>query len=70
MIVFGQCDRCQRGFKGSATEFFTAGFYLSSPYWEEFCNPGERIVCEPCMHSDYRYIAVYGDAHGVPFVNS
>lgn len=38
----------------------TAGYYVAAA-WCKFTNPGETYVCDRCMWSDQRYIAVYGE---------
>lgn len=65
------CDRCKQQIDGirepadPATGFVgaTGGFYeTGNPEgWGKYADPGERIVCDACMHADPRYIAVYGD---------
>jgi hypothetical protein len=60
------CDRCGKVIDGYRDELCTAGFYdvapNDSPFsWHNLANPGERIVCDPCMWNDPRYIALYGD---------
>ena len=42
---------------------FTAGFYLRGPSgegWEKWMFPEEKVVCDVCMQSDPRYLAIYG----------
>jgi hypothetical protein len=62
------CDRCKATVEGLRTMRFTGGFYevqadlrtLDITSWSRYANPGEKIVCDACMHADPRYIAVYG----------
>lgn len=59
----GLCDRCGKAiphFSFDPTGGMTAGWYLTTGGWGKFANPGERAVCDECMWSDPRYIAVYG----------
>lgn len=65
MIDFGEgrCNRCHQlidGFRSPTEGECTAGYYLAAG-WMKYCNPGEIIVCDRCMWSDQRYIAVYGE---------
>lgn len=61
------CCRCKKsidGFKDHLTGT-TAGYYeVHEGYWQAFANVGEKIVCDPCMFADERYIAVYGQRAG------
>ena len=57
------CDRCKKSFYGYVSGQFTAGFYARSPMgggWEKLMFPEENIVCDICMQSDPRYLAIYG----------
>ena len=57
------CDRCKQKFQGYMVEGFTAGFYLRGPApgnWDRWMSSEEKVVCDVCMQSDPRYIAVYG----------
>lgn len=59
------CNRCQKPFMGSNFLGVTCGYYdTHCGEWAKFANPGEKVVCDGCMHSDPRYIAVYGVQHG------
>lgn len=42
--------------------YSTGGFYriTKGDYWEKFAKPNEKIICDNCMHSDPKWIAVYG----------
>jgi hypothetical protein len=67
-LVTVVCDRCDKIIEGIRTPHFTGGFYeisydlpnLKASSWRPYVNAGEHIVCDACMHSDPRYIAVYG----------
>ena len=57
------CDRCRLPFKGFVVDSFTAGFYARGPSgtgWEKWMSSEEKIVCDLCMQTDPRYVAVYG----------
>jgi hypothetical protein len=59
------CSRCHKQVAG-AHQFengFTAGYYDIGGSWERFANPGERYLCDMCMWTDSRYIAVYGKVY-------
>ena len=58
--VTGTCDRCHEKFEGSRTEA-PAG-------WDKFAHPGEKTVCDRCMWTDPRYVAVYGTANALSIV--
>ena len=61
------CDRCGKQIRGLRTEDMTAGFYDTSGHtWGQYANDGELVVCDDCMWSDPRYIAVYGDNRPKP----
>jgi len=71
--VEGPCDRCRQKFEGFRTDTYTAGFYDTSPTdspmgWDKFADPDERIVCDRCMWTDTRYVAVYGTANALSLV--
>jgi hypothetical protein len=58
------CDRCgaiiEDGFRDESG--MTAGFYdVTGTAFKGFANPGEKDVCDNCMHKDPRYIAEYGN---------
>jgi hypothetical protein len=60
------CSRCQKNIVGTRSDLGTSGYYDVSPTdspagWDKFANPGETILCDPCMCTDSRYIKVYGD---------
>lgn len=55
------CDRCKQPFEGEEYQGVTCGFYdVHAKPWSDFANKGEQIVCDSCMHTDPRYVAVYG----------
>ena len=60
MIV---CDRCRTPLPHAARYYGgTIGFYDTTDHqWSKFANPGETVVCDNCMRSDPRYLAVYND---------
>ncbi len=61
MKVTVTCDRCGKTVEGLRTENATGGFYdTSAGYWAMLANPGESVVCDPCMWADPRYIEHYG----------
>jgi hypothetical protein len=61
MDVTVSCCRCHREIHGIQNEHGTGGFYaVGIGQWATMSNPGEKIVCDSCMHRDLRYIAVYG----------
>lgn len=53
------CDRCGKTVEGLQDESGTAGFYRLTPYWRQFANEDEKILCDACMWDDPRYKAVY-----------
>jgi len=59
------CDRCKQDFDGDKIPgVATFGYYEVGPAgtpWGQFANPGEVVVCDQCMRSDPRFIAIYGD---------
>jgi hypothetical protein len=57
------CCRCQKLVENEVHVMggMTAGYYdVRGNAWEQFSNPGEDFICDACMWSDPRYIAVYG----------
>lgn len=57
-----QCSRCKKNVV-SALKMpdFTGGYYeVAQGEWSKYANPGEVYLCDPCMHSEPRYRAVYG----------
>jgi hypothetical protein len=52
-----KCDRCKKEVDGAVDGILSAGCYVG---WLKFMNPGEHLICDACMWSDPRYIAVYG----------
>jgi len=63
------CDRCGKVINGIIDEFYldksiklTGGFYdLTDNYWGQFARWEEERICDDCMHSDPKYISMYGD---------
>ena len=61
------CDRCHKTVKGyEIGGHGTGGFYRTDnpKGWGRFANPGEKILCDPCMQSDPRYLAEYQRSGG------
>ena len=56
------CDRCGNHVEGFIDTHFTSGVYVVGPdsYWSAFARPGEKIICDPCMWADPKYVEVYG----------
>jgi hypothetical protein len=54
------CSRCNKD-TGSPLpdDGATAGYYVAAG-WLKFANPDEKFICDSCMWSDPRYIAIYG----------
>ena len=58
-----KCDRCGKEVKGlEVPGVATAGLYrLIGTCWEEFKrHRGENLICDECMFTDPKYIAIYG----------
>lgn len=56
------CDRCHRKIDGFRGANVTAGFYdVTGLPWLQFADEGEEFICDECMWTDARYIAVYGE---------
>lgn len=60
------CSRCNTFITGSDSsdhlQGFTCGYYdLSGGNWKDFARQGEVYICDTCMFSDPKYIAIYGD---------
>jgi hypothetical protein len=60
------CSRCKTNIEGVRGEDFTGGFYDVRPTdspagWDKYANPGETVLCDPCMWKDPRYQKVHGD---------
>jgi hypothetical protein len=55
------CSRCGRQVDGYEDKTATSGFYRISPdgMCSQFANPGETVICDDCMWSDERYLAIY-----------
>jgi hypothetical protein len=60
------CDRCKNPIRDFAPPDpetgVTAGYYdvTEGSGWEIFSKPGEKIVCDDCMHRHPIYAARYG----------
>lgn len=56
------CDRCKKPQPGAFVgQKVSGGIYdVTGGTWKAYANPGERLVCDTCMHADPRYCAVYG----------
>ena len=57
-----KCSRCKepiKDFEPPDADGMTAGYYLAAA-WSKYANAGETHICDACMWSDPRYIAVYG----------
>jgi hypothetical protein len=60
------CSRCKANIEGVRGEDFTGGFYDVRPTdspagWDKYANPGETVLCDPCMWNDPRYQKVHGN---------
>ena len=62
------CDRCGQEVEGcidfckSTGATITGGYYIvAEGNWKEFQRDNEEYVCDKCIHSDPKYIAIYGD---------
>lgn len=57
------CDRCKQSVEGYEGQEATGGFYgMGGPGpWAKYARPGERRICDACMHADEGYIRDYGD---------
>lgn len=54
------CSRCSKDTDSPLPGIgMTAGYYVAKA-WIQFANPGEVFICDNCMWTDPRYIAVYG----------
>lgn len=53
------CDRCHKAVEGFLADAggMSAGVYVG---WKEMMQPGEHVICDRCMWTDSRYVAVYG----------
>lgn len=57
------CDRCKQVVPDAARECggTTCGYYdVERGQWKKYADPGEKYLCDACMHQDSRYQAVYG----------
>lgn len=59
MTVYSPCSRCEKILEIDTNAIMTAGYYVASA-WSQFCDPTDVYVCDACMWSDPRYIAIYG----------
>ncbi len=58
------CDRCHQIVPHAIKDCHgtTGGYYeVSHGQWHQFANYGEQYLCDACMWTDPRYIAVYGE---------
>lgn len=62
------CDRCKKTIDGIIADVpatgipnrYTGGFYdLTGGYWGKFARPGEKNICDECMHGDPEYKKLY-----------
>lgn len=67
LVIVPLCSRCFRDLDEeirASRKFMglgTIGYYeVVSGYWSQFADPGEKYLCDACVWSDPRYIAVYG----------
>lgn len=62
MNVTVECSRCRSRIDGIIDDGVTGGFYdtKEGSGWELFADVGEEVICDGCMHNDYRYQSVYG----------
>lgn len=55
------CDRCHEFKEGCVDQKVTNGCYdVTEGFWSNFARPGERLICDDCMHSDPVYIDAMG----------
>lgn len=61
MKVTVECSRCHEKVDGIIDEGVTGGFYSvkEGSGWELYADVDEEIICDDCMHKDYRYRSVY-----------
>lgn len=60
MTETATCSRCKKDTGSPLPDGgMTAGYYVASG-WIQFCNPEDIFICDKCMWSDPRYVAVYG----------
>ena len=64
------CDRCGKVVDAGIDQVVTSGepvtvtsgyYIVSEGNWQQFQRWEEENVCDDCMHSDPKYIAIYGD---------
>ncbi len=64
-ILTAICSRCKKDTGSPLPDGgMTAGYYhvgAGPSGWSQFANLGEVYICDECMWSDPRYIAVYGN---------
>lgn len=60
------CSRCRKVVHGVRSEGFTGGFYDvgRGGTWRAFARPGEKRLCDSCMHGSAEYQIVYGVPDG------
>ena len=62
-----KCDRCGNAVNGTIDEnadgaITTGGFYdVTKGGWKKYRRGKEESICDNCMFSDPKYIAIYGD---------
>jgi hypothetical protein len=58
------CDRCLKTIDGlesvDGSNITATGGYYKRAAWKKFMDDNESIVCDACMHTDSRYLAIYG----------
>ncbi len=56
------CSRCRKTVQGMRAPGMTGGFYDLSGNggWAMFARPGEKRLCDACMHGSPEYQLVYG----------
>lgn len=60
------CSRCRKVVQGVRDTSFTGGFYDvgRGGTWRAFARPGEKRLCDSCMHGSPEYQIVYGVLEG------
>ena len=70
-----QCDRCGKMVDGNCRDYsddssfpnyITYGYYIltGNSFWAQFARWEEEKICDDCMHSDSKYIKMYGNSIG------
>lgn len=56
-----KCSRCMKLKDCSGSDLtVTCGYYdVTAPPWSKYADPGEKAVCDECMHADPRYLKDY-----------